>query len=149
MPHTEVLLETVAPNPLCPAYLSGTTLPTGPIINLQVSNWSVAQLCHFPLAGRVREDSASLCRCLGSSRGPAEWEGGDTAEEKTGLQGLKAGWKTEGDPSGRGKKREGSQREEQPPRSCWEPGTKGAGAGRVTSSRSRQCTRCGGEVVGK
>lgn len=106
MPHTEVLLDRLLPipfvQPTCQEQvfrlvrLSTSRLPIGPLLNFTT----------FPLAGRVREDSASLCRCLGSSRGPAEWEEGHS-RRKDRAGGAKGGVKDRRGPVWKGEKKRG------------------------------------------
>lgn len=90
------------------------------------------------LDGRVvREDSSSLCRCLAQQQGFCRVGGGGETEERPGWRGLKAGWGKQGAQPG-GKKKGEPYREEQPHAATSNRVRKGAGATRVTSSRSCQ-----------
>lgn len=87
VPHTEVLLDTVAPNPLCPAYLPGTTLPTGPIINLHVSYWSGAQLCHFSIGWPCARGLCFFVPLSGQQQGSCRVGGGTQPKKRPGWRG--------------------------------------------------------------
>lgn len=77
----------VAPNPLCPAYLSGTTLPTGPIINLQASHWSVAQLYYFSIGWPCARGLCFFVPLSGQQQGSCRVGGGTQPKKRPGWRG--------------------------------------------------------------
>lgn len=105
------------------------------------SRWPKARVSLAPI-GRlcVREDSSALCRRLAQQqqqRGFSRVGGGGITEERPGWRGLKAGWSKQGAQPGY-KKRKGSHTgRNSPHEAVGNRVRKGAGATRVTSSRSR------------
>lgn len=85
---------------------------SSPLVRNNSSDWSDYQPPGFPLVRcstfplfhwlAVCARTLLLCAAVWAAAGVLQSGRRDTAEEKTGLEGLKAGWKTEGDPSGRG-----------------------------------------------
>lgn len=132
-------MHPVDPNSRFPAHFPGTTLPIGRVINLLASLWPKAQVSLSPI-GRscLREDSSSLCRCLAQQQGFCRVGGGGEHRRKAGLKGVKGGVKqTRG--SAWLKKRKGSHPGRNSPHvAVGNRVRKGAGATRVTSSRSCQ-----------